>query len=146
MAILNISEAARSAGVARSTIQRAIREGRLSATRHANGSKGIDTSELVRVFGELHQGSELQGAQGGAQDGAHSSSTTTSMNQPAIAGEATALQAQVDLLQEQLDAALEREQRLLRMIEDQQQRLLPPTRKGIIERLADAINRVRGKS
>ncbi len=58
MAILNYSAAARAAGVARSTIQRHIKSGKLSATTRADGARGIDTAELLRVFGELHGSGE----------------------------------------------------------------------------------------
>ena len=53
MSIVNISEAARITGKARTTIQRKIKSGHLSAVRQYDGSRGIDTSELIRVFGEL---------------------------------------------------------------------------------------------
>ena len=55
MAILGISAAARAAGVNRSTLQRAIKTGRLSATIDAAGERGIDLAELLRVFGPLRQ-------------------------------------------------------------------------------------------
>ena len=53
MAILTLTQAATAAGVARSTIYRAIRAGRLSATTQPDGSRGVDTSELLRCFGPL---------------------------------------------------------------------------------------------
>jgi hypothetical protein len=49
-AILTLGQAARAAGVAKSTITRAIREGRLSGTKNSNGSYSVDRAELVRVF------------------------------------------------------------------------------------------------
>jgi hypothetical protein len=52
MAVISISEAARTWRIARSTLQRALQEGKLSASVRADGSKGIDTAELIRVFGE----------------------------------------------------------------------------------------------
>lgn len=52
MAKLSISAAAKEWGVARSTIQRKIKQGDLSATSNTTGTKTIDTSELLRVFGE----------------------------------------------------------------------------------------------
>lgn len=54
VATVGISEAARLAGVSRSTIHRSIKSGRLSATSKRGGGKSIDTSELERVFGALH--------------------------------------------------------------------------------------------
>ncbi len=53
MTIVSISEAARLTGKARSTIQAYIKTGKLSKTTGTAGSQGIDTSELLRVFGEL---------------------------------------------------------------------------------------------
>lgn len=50
--ILSINKAAKAAGCSRSTIQRKIAAGQLSATRQPDGSQGIETSELFRVFGE----------------------------------------------------------------------------------------------
>ena len=53
MSILTFSQAIRAAGVARSTIYRYVKEGKLSATRFPDGRRGIDTAELERVFGPL---------------------------------------------------------------------------------------------
>jgi len=54
MAIVSISEAARITGKARSTIQSYIKAGRLSKTTDSHtGVAGVDTSELIRCFGEL---------------------------------------------------------------------------------------------
>ncbi len=47
------SEAAKLAGVNKSTVLRAIKSGKLSAARHPDGSFAIDASELARVY-ELH--------------------------------------------------------------------------------------------
>ena len=53
MALLTLTQAAKTAGIARSTLYRAIQKGRVSVVSQPNGSKGIDTSELQRVFGPL---------------------------------------------------------------------------------------------
>lgn len=54
MAIVSISEAAKITGKARSTIQSYIKTGKLSKTKDSHtGVVGIDTSELIRCFGEL---------------------------------------------------------------------------------------------
>ena len=50
---LNISQAARAVGIARNTVQRHIKQGRLSCEVNTQGKKLIDTSELTRVYGEL---------------------------------------------------------------------------------------------
>jgi len=55
MALVSISEAARLTKKARSTIQAYIKQGKLSKTTDNNtGVVGVDTSELIRVFGELN--------------------------------------------------------------------------------------------
>ena len=51
--IVNIQKAIELTGVSRSTIQRHIKQGKLSRT-----DKGIDTSELIMVYGALKNASE----------------------------------------------------------------------------------------
>ena len=53
MALLNFTAAACAIGVNRSTIARALKSGRLSATTNEAGERCIDTVELLRVFGSL---------------------------------------------------------------------------------------------
>jgi len=54
MSIVSISEAARLTGKARSTIQAHIKIGKISKTTdHHTGNVGIETSELIRVFGKI---------------------------------------------------------------------------------------------
>lgn len=55
MTLLSTNDAARVAGISRRSIQRAIKEGRLSATTDGDGNRVIDTSELIRVYGELRR-------------------------------------------------------------------------------------------
>ncbi len=86
MPLVSKSEAARLVGVTRQTIHRKIKTGELSAT----GSE-IDTSELIRVFGAISDGTQ----------------PVTSMSQPDSAVQTT-LQARVDGLESQL--AVTREQ------------------------------------
>lgn len=54
MALHSISEAARLAGKARSTLHRHLEAGRLSRTTAPDGTPAIETAELVRVYGPLH--------------------------------------------------------------------------------------------
>jgi len=55
MSIVSISEAARLTGKARSTIQAHIKTGKISKTTdHHTGNTGIETSELIRVFGKIN--------------------------------------------------------------------------------------------
>ena len=47
---LSLSQAAKLTGKSKSTINRAIKTGKISATRHNDGSYSIDPSELSRAF------------------------------------------------------------------------------------------------
>jgi hypothetical protein len=54
MSKLSISEAHRATGKARSTIERHIADGTLSAEKNESGRAFIDLSELQRVYGEVN--------------------------------------------------------------------------------------------
>lgn len=47
---LSLSQAAKLTGKSKSTINRAIKTGKLSAVRHEDGSYSIDLAELARAF------------------------------------------------------------------------------------------------
>ena len=53
MTVLSMTQAAQQAGISRSTLYRAIRAGRLSVSSQPDGSRGVDTAELIRAFGPL---------------------------------------------------------------------------------------------
>lgn len=53
MALVSVTEAARLTGKNRATIHRYIKQGKLSQVTDATGTKKVDTSELLRVFGTL---------------------------------------------------------------------------------------------
>lgn len=50
MPVLSLSQAAKLTGKSKSTINRAIKAGKLSATRHEDGTYSIDPAELARTF------------------------------------------------------------------------------------------------
>ncbi len=59
MAKVSITEAAKLANISRATFYRSyINTGAISVLADSKGKKKVDTSELLRVFGELHQDSE----------------------------------------------------------------------------------------
>ena len=60
MAILTPTQAAKAAGIGRSTLYRYLHRDKLSATQHPKGGRGIDTAELERVFGPLEQADTAQ--------------------------------------------------------------------------------------
>lgn len=53
MTQVTISEAARRVGVARSTLLRHIKNGKISKVIGKDGKPSLDTSELLRVYGDL---------------------------------------------------------------------------------------------
>ena len=55
MAKLNLSQAAKAVGIHRSTIHRHIDEGKISSEVIGNGKKVVDTSELLRVYGQIKE-------------------------------------------------------------------------------------------
>ena len=121
MAQLSISAAARAAGKDRGTIQRYIKNGKLSVSRDAAGNTVIETAELLRVFGALTG----TGSRAAAVQHVAASAESGSVQH--------VLEATLELLKQQLNASQEREARLLVMLEQEQQsrrdleqRLLPP--------------------
>jgi len=63
MAIVSISEAARLTGKSRNTLHAQIRTGKLSTVHNpVTNSKGIDTSELIRVFGSIKNTESTEGS------------------------------------------------------------------------------------
>lgn len=53
-----VSQAADLYGVARSTVHRKLKSGRMSSTVRGDGVRVVALSELIRVWGEPHQGEE----------------------------------------------------------------------------------------
>jgi hypothetical protein len=53
MAKLNLSQAAKAVNKNRTTIWRHIKSGKLSADNNRDGLPFVDTSELIRVYGEI---------------------------------------------------------------------------------------------
>ena len=119
MALLNLTAASRAVGVNRSTIARAVKNGRLSTTTNEQGERCIDTAELMRVFGTLKTD-----AQGDAPADAYP------LHRHAIGdaqGDTQGQDALIEVLQEQLRQSNERERegrereaRLLAMLEVEQ--------------------------
>lgn len=55
MALVSVRQAMDLTGKARSSLYRDMSKGRLSYSTEADGNRKIDTSELIRVYGELRQ-------------------------------------------------------------------------------------------
>lgn len=115
MALVSISEAARLTGKARSTLHKYIKQGRLSTTTDQNtGKKNIETSELIRVFGNISNLSATASA----------SVTSVSKLQQETPNDTQSLQAKLQLL-EQENTHLKAEKELLsKNLEDIRQAML----------------------
>src|SRR5919199_2428400 len=102
-----LGAAAQATGLSKSTIHHAIRKGRISATRHEDGSYSIDPAELHRVFPPADTGSE--GSGNGSSDGAVRQFATpadtpeTLARLAALEAEIAGLKSMVQVFREQLD-------------------------------------------
>ena len=108
MPILTVTEAAKAAHKSRATLYRHIKKGDLSARKQPDGSKGIDTSELIRVFGPLHQDT-LQ-----TRKTAH---PETDPNTALLQSRIEALERENELLRRELADAKNEKGRLLGLLE-----------------------------
>lgn len=136
MAILNIADAARAVGKARSTMYIYIKNGWLSPTVDpVTGKRGIDTEELLRVFKKLAPVDSLSGSE-----------TTEDVEDDALEHAFEAATAARDdmiaTLKAELEAAKAREARLLDLLGQAQQLALPagkeeapPVKRGFLARL-----------
>ena len=114
MTILSVAEAAKSAGVGKATIYRRLKDGTLTASKRLDGSKGVDIAELIRVFGEPKPQSDENARE-------------LPLRRHEIV---ELLQRQIDSLENQLQASLERETKLLNLLE---------------QRLLESVGKRRGK-
>src|SRR3954447_323254 len=99
---LSLRQAARTAGVSKSTISRAIQAGRLSASRSDDGGWSIDPAELCRVYPPaplLVPAERPMDRPAGGSEG--QDATPTGM--PGPAGDAL-FEAQLDALRQLLEA------------------------------------------
>lgn len=118
MAILSLREAARQVGVSRPTIYRKAASGELSVVKRPDGSQGVDTSELIRVFGELRPPETVSETRHVTQQ-----DSPETLRVSALQGELDGLRRMLDFTQAALAKAEDREARLLAILE-QQTRLL----------------------
>jgi len=104
MALVTIAQAARTVGVARSTIYSHLRSGKLSATRTPTGERRIDTSELARVYGSAGTTTQPDVV------------TPTPHNIALLQAKIESLEAQNSLLRDEVQAGREEKTKLLDVI------------------------------
>ena len=122
--ILGITEAARQAGVSRSTIHRYLKKGTFSATRQSDGSRGVDVAELARVFpgvaGDTSQERSRDSAMRQSATPSTRSSETVSVLVATMKSEVEHLRERVSLLERELADAKNDKNRLLGIVEQRQ--------------------------
>ena len=135
MAKLTISDAARVAGVARSTLHRAIHAGRLSV-----GADGrVDTAELLRA-GSTLQRSTQQHTSGALQDATRRASDVQQPLSPVEIQPLLAVQQERDLLRRELEAAQAREQAAMaREQEAREERQATREREALLLRMVEQM-------
>src|SRR5262249_16770589 len=142
MAKLTISDAARVADIARSTLHRAIKQGRLSVDPDGH----IDTAELLRA-GYTLQRSAQQVQRGSLQDATPPSSVAQQVSTPAeiqsiltLQQERDMLRMERDLLRRELEAAQMREQAALgREQEAREERQAAREREALLLRMVEQM-------
>jgi hypothetical protein len=123
-----ITAAHRITGKSRTTIQKHLRQGRLSASEDESGVKWIDASELIRVYGDSCDFSREEGASalpgvsegvsGAVRSELHTLHEKLSMLDEERRRERAQLQSQVDHLQDALKLAQEGNNRALLLLEN----------------------------
>lgn len=122
MAQLTISEAIRQSGVGRTQFySKYIKRGLISVSE-SNGKKYIDTSELLRVFGNL-KGEPITNS---SEQVANSSEQVISNNSEQVVSNSSEQAEQIKMLQEQLTEAKQREEFYQSQIINLTNRLAPP--------------------
>ena len=112
MARVSITEAARLAGIGRSSLyQTYINKGAISVSKDSSGKKFIETSELIRVFGEL--GDNTSGQVSDIQ-----SQTEECAEVSGITPDETAKDLEIKMLREQLEKTEQREQWLQTQVQN----------------------------
>jgi len=112
MARVSITEAARLAGIGRSSFyQTYINKGAISVSKDSSGRKFIETSELMRVFGEL--GDNTSGQTPDIQ-----SQTEERAEVLDVTATETAKDLEIKMLREQLEKTEQREQWLQSQVQN----------------------------
>ena len=104
---LNISEAARAAGVSRPVIYKKIKNGELTSEPGEQGGKLIDTAELIRVFGELATPGEVSTPVNNLQEITHDITGVLQHQIQRLEEENGRLQAQIDTDRQQHEQTVE---------------------------------------
>lgn len=139
MPVLSLSEAARRAGVDRSTIRRKLHQGELSATPRPDGSQGVELSELARLYPHVVAAPPPTSAPPGMSHHVPPDDLTPIQREV----EVLKLRQEVEMLRRELERAQEDKRWMQQRMEAWEQRLLPAPRRGWVERLGELVERLR---
>ncbi len=128
--LVNLTEAAKLAGVSRTTLYAKLKNGTLSESKDRQGNRQVDTSELLRVFGELKAEQPATRPMDAQVDAVlHPVDAQFRQTEHVLI---TALRDQIDMLKAQLVDAKQRESELMDMLK---QRLIADRREEKPRRL-----------
>ena len=116
MAILPITAAAKAAGISRQSMYNHINGGTISVTVDNSGKKGVDLSEILRVFGEIKpiaQGAALGDEKKAPPDQSAAIIAELRAENTGLKTRISDLSDHIQTLKAELAAAKEREIRLL---------------------------------
>lgn len=122
MSVLGLREASQAVGVTRQHLYRLAGKGRLSLVQRPDGSKGVDTSELLRAFGRLNtppEGDATGDTRHGSQMRREATSSATAVQTVLLEAELAAAKAALQVAEERLAEAKERESKLLELLVSQ---------------------------
>ena len=107
MSLVNITEAARLAGISRPNFYKNyIRKGKISVGRNERDEPAIDTSDILRVFGKLHT----------PVKGATKDNTQETPNEAALLERIKGLETLLKAREQELEGYRERERSLLPLL------------------------------
>ena len=125
MAKLNLTQAAKAAGIARGTLYKHIDEGKISCQLDDKGKRVIDTSELMRVYGEIKQ-PETNSERSEERPIEHKETQEETEITEVLRERIKDLEKQVEDLRQDKEVSSKRESELLDIVKQQQTLLLPP--------------------
>jgi excisionase family DNA binding protein len=111
---LRLGEAAKELGVSKPTVQRAIKNGRLSATRRDDGSYDIDPAELRRAFP-----ADVTAERNVTPDLKHGETGVLQAEIDGLREQVVLLKGERDDLRRRLDAEAEERRRITTLLTDQ---------------------------
>jgi excisionase family DNA binding protein len=98
---LSLGQAAKLAGVGKTTLARAIHSGKMSATRREDGTYGVDPAELTRVYPPKSETAETESAAGYAP---HRTPAPRNLDETELRIQVAGLSAELKALREVLEA------------------------------------------